>query len=520
MTPYGTVFTDLNTILSDKAARLGDKVYIESVDQGKRITFDELNRVTNRLGHFLRARGLGVNDRVSLFAENSIEALIIFFGVLRYGATLNAINLEIREKNVRQILQDVRPKLVLWSGDLPSDPRPLGEGIAAPWISFGAWDAAAPPTEDLWALLRACPDSPVPGAGARPDDIAFVNYTSGTTDRPKGVLVTQDAYFCMSESPVERLGITEADRILDYRHFSWSSPQILSIGPSIQAGATLVFAKRFSQSHFFDWIKAHNVTIAVGIPTAISMLLNRPIPARKEDLPSLRFMTSSTAPLSMEKQKEFEERYGIPIVQMAGSTETGFMAGNPPDRRKLGFIGRPMLHVNLRILDDNGNECPPGQEGEIVVGGRQLALGQLVDADTVVKFPKEGLRNGDLGYRDADGYVRISGRRKDIIIRGGVNIAALEITNVLLQHPDLGEAATIGVPDEIYGEAVVSFAAPKAGRTTSEAELQAHCRARLAEFKLPKALVLLDSIPKNANGKVAKDELSKLWHERAGLAQR
>jgi acyl-coenzyme A synthetase/AMP-(fatty) acid ligase len=249
------------------------------------------------------------------------------------------------------------------------------------------------------------------------------------------------------------------------------------------------------------------------------MLLSRPVPITKAELPHLRFMTSSTAPLSLEKHREFEARYGIPIVQLMGSTESGFMAGNPPDRRKYGSVGIPMRHVNTRILDDSGDECPPGQEGEIVVSGRQVASGHLLDADTVQEFPKDGLRMGDMAYKDADGYVFVTGRRKEIIIRGGVNIAALEVTNALLQHPDLSEAATIGVPDEIYGEAVVSFVAPRAGHAMTDERLLAHCRTKLAEFKLPKAFVFLDSIPKNANGKVAKDELLKLWQERAGQAQ-
>lgn len=519
MRPYQGVFTDFNTIVSEKARHLPDKVCVESVDQGKRITFDQLNRVTNQLARFLRAQGITANDRVSILAENSIEALIIFFGVLRYGAALNAINLEIREKNVQQILRDVQPKLVLWSRDLERDPRELGAAVLARWMSFGTWDAKGRPEGDLFALLEAFPDSPLPGAGARKDDLAFVNYTSGTTDRPKGVLCTHDAYFCMNESTIERLEITESDRILDYRHFSWSSPQILSIGPSIQTGATLVLARKFSQSHFSDWLKTHNVTIAVGIPTVINMLLSRPVPITKKDLPALRFMTSSTAPLSVEKHKEFEHRYGIPIVQLAGSSESGFMAGNHPARRKLGSIGYPMPHISLRILDDDGNECPPEQEGELVVSGRQMASGYLTDADTVVEFPKDGFRTGDMGYRDADGCVYITGRRKDIIIRGGVNIAALEITNALLQHPGLNEAATIGVPDEIYGEAVISFVVPKTGHTATEDELLAHCRTKLAEFKLPKAVVFLGSIPKNPNGKVAKDELARLWQERAGLTR-
>jgi acyl-coenzyme A synthetase/AMP-(fatty) acid ligase len=176
-----------------------------------------------------------------------------------------------------------------------------------------------------------------------------------------------------------------------------------------------------------------------------------------------------------------------------------------------------MHHVDTRILDESGNECPPGQEGEVVVSGRQVSSGHLIDANTVQEFPKEGLRMGDLAYRDPDGYIFVTGRKKDIIIKGGVNIAAMEITNVLLQYPTLAEAATIGVPDEIYGEAVVSFVAPRAGQTVTEEGLLAHCGAKLAPFKLPKAIVVLESIPKNANGKVAKDELLKLWQDHAGL---
>jgi acyl-coenzyme A synthetase/AMP-(fatty) acid ligase len=505
------VFTDLNTILSDKAARLGDKVYIESVDQGKRITFDQLNRVTNRLAHFLKARGITANDRVSILAENSIEALIIFFGIQRYGATLNAINLEIREKNVRQILQDVRPKLALWSRDLPSDPRPLGEGVAAPWIAFGAWDAGAWREDDLFAQLQPFSDTEVPGIAVRKDGLCFVNYTSGTTDRPKGVLVTHDAYFCQSESTVDRLELTEADTVLDYRHFSWSSPQILSIGPSLQTGARLVLARKFSQARFFEWLRAYDVTVAVGIPTVINMLLSRPVAVTRADLPHLRFMTSSTAPLSLDRQLEFERQYGIPVVQLAGGTETGFMAGNPPERRRRGSIGLPTLNMTVRILDDAGRECGPEQEGEMVVSGRQMASGYLVDADTIVPIPPEGHHTGDLARCDREGYVYITGRKKDIIIKGGVNIAALEITNALLQHPDAAEAATIGVPDAIYGEAVVSFVAPRAGQRVTPAEMLAHCRTRLSGFKVPEHVIVLDAIPKNDRGKVARDVLEALW---------
>ena len=320
----------------------------------------------------------------------------------------------------------------------------------------------------------------------------------------------------MCESTIDRLAITEADTILDYRHFSWSSPQILSIGPAMLTGATLVLARKFSQARFFDWIADHGVTVAVGIPTVINMLLARPVAVTKAALPRLRFMTSSTAPLSVDKHVEFERTYGIPIVQLAGGTETGFMCGNSPASRKLGSIGRPVLNLRVRLLDDAGREVGVDEEGEMVVDGRQLASAYWQGPDALQPIPQDGFRNGDLARRDADGYVYITGRKKDIIIKGGVNIAALEITNRLLEHPDVADAATAGVKDDIYGEVPVGFVVPRPGRALTPAELLEHCRAKLAAFKVPQSVVVVDAIPKNANGKIDRAALAMLRERQTG----
>src|SRR5947208_7200488 len=250
-------------------------------------------------------------------------------------------------------------------------------------ISFGEFEA-------LTRRLVTESDAPVVTRPAR-TDWSLINYTSGTTDAPKGAIWTHEAYYAMCESPIDRLELTEADTILDYRHFSWSSPQILSVGPTLLTGATLVLARKFSQARFFDWLRDYRVSVAVGIPTVINMLLARPVAVTNADLPALRFMTSSTAPLSVEKHLEFEKTYGIPIVQLAGGTETGFMCGNSPGHRKLGSIGRPTLNMRVRILDDAGRELPPGQEGEMVVSGRQLASAYWQGPDKLVPIPQDGL---------------------------------------------------------------------------------------------------------------------------------
>jgi len=507
-----SAYTDVNTLLEAHARQRPDKIFAVSPDQGSRITFGAFEVLTRRFANVLAAEGVRAGDRISILADNGIEALAIFWGALRAGVIVNPINVEIRERHVRQILHEVAPTLVFWSRELPGDLRALSAG-GAPGIPFGTWNAPNPAADDLFARLRDVPERPVAARPAR-GDWSLIDYTSGTTDTPKGAIWTHEAYYAMCESPIDRLGITQADTILDYRHFSWSSPQILSIGPSVLTGATLVLARKFSPARFFAWIREHGVTVAVGIPTVINMLLARPVAVTKADLPTLRFMTSSTAPLSLDKHLEFEKTYGIPVVQLAGGTETGFMCGNDPGQRKHGSIGRPTLNMRVRILDDTGHELPAGQEGEMVVSGRQMASAYWQGPDRLVPIPQDGFRNGDLARRDEDGYVYITGRKKDIIIKGGVNIASLEITNCLLEHADVADAATLGVKDDIYGEVPVGFAALRPGRSAAEAALLTHCRGKLVAFKVPAAVLVVETIPKNANGKIDRHALTVLWEAR------
>jgi long-chain acyl-CoA synthetase len=497
--PAGSsAYADFNTLLEAHARLRPAKIFVESPDQHARITFGEFEALTRRFTNFLAAADVHHGDRISILSDNSIEALVAFWGALRAGVIVNPVNVEIRAQHVVHILEAVAPKLVFWSGELPVSP-------AQAWIAL----------DGLTDRLATASDARIAAWPAR-TDWSLIDYTSGTTDTPKGAIWTHEAYYAMCESTIDRLEIAEADTVLDYRHFSWSSPQILSIGPAVLTGATLVLARKFSQARFFDWIADHGVTVAVGIPTVINMLLARPVAVTKAALPRLRFMTSSTAPLSVDKHVEFEKTYGIPIVQLAGGTETGFMCGNSPASRKLGSIGRPVLNIRVRLLDDAGREVGVDEEGEMVVDGRQLASAYWQGPGSLAAIPQDGFRNGDLARRDADGYVYITGRKKDIIIKGGVNIASLEITNRLLEHPDVAEAATSGVKDDIYGEVPVGFAVPRPGRVLAPPELLEHCRATLAAFKVPQTVVVVDAIPKNANGKIDRDALGALWERRLG----
>ncbi len=504
-------YRPVDALIADHAHRHGERVYVESIDPSGRLTFAELDALTNRLAHFLADRGVSANERISLLGENCPEWVVLFFGVQRYGAAVNPVNVEVNAKNVQQILQDVAPRLVLWQRSLPQALQAVIRSAGREAIPFGTLAQGAPAADDVFHRLAAFPPSPGARRPGRSGDTAIIDYTSGTTARPKGVCISHDAYFSMARSPAERLGLCTADRLLECRALSWASPQVLSLGPTLHTAATLVLARKFSRSRFFDWIRDQRVTIAAGIPTVINILLDRPVPVTAAAVPTLKFITSSAAPLAAERQRAFERRYGIPIVQLCGMTEAGLMGGNPPSACRVGSIGPPMPYLDARFVDEAGAECPAGTDGELVVSGPQMASAYLVEGGTLVPIPQDGFRTGDIGHRDADGYLYLSGRKKDLIIRGGVNIAPLEITTALLAHPAVAEAATIGVPDDVYGEEIVSFVVPRRGRAVAAEELFAHCRTRLSDFKLPREIRVLEAIPKTERGKVARQSLEALW---------
>src|SRR5262245_27244761 len=288
----------------------------------------------------------------------------------------------------------------------------------------------------------------------------------------------------------------------------------MSLMPFLEMGVTLHIARRFSHSHFFDWIQKHGITFAAGVPTVVNMLLNKPLGYTAKDLPSLRLMTCSTAPLTAEQWVKFEDMYGVTLLQLYGMSEAGWICGNRHYRRRMGTVGPPALHQELAIVDGEGDVCAPGGEGEVTVGGPQVAIGYLMEDGSIDPVRGKRIKTGDLAVMDKDGFVRVTGRTKDLIIRGGMNIAPLEIDAVLLQHPGVFDAAAVGVPDKIFGEEVVAYAVPKPGISLTEADVIAHAKQLLAAAKLPKQVLIIAELPKSDRGKVLRDKLREDWLRR------
>jgi acyl-coenzyme A synthetase/AMP-(fatty) acid ligase len=505
----GIPYEPVADLLAKYRTRDPDKTAIVDLESGTVITFGQLDQIAIDIAAYLRSRGIGKGSRVLLLSDENLEKLLIWLGVWRIGAVVCPFNLEINEKQMIELTAALNPALIVYHKDI--DVAAMVGNARAPRTRFGAWsaDGTRDPQDELFAALTRG-DAAQLSERNHADDTACIFCTSGTTAKPKIVIYDHAAYWLNGLDTIEFLGLTENDRTLEYRSFGWNSAQVLSLLPFLQKGLTLHLAKRFSHSRFFEWVQQHGITFSAGVPTVLNMLLNKPLGFTAKDIPTLRLMSCSTAPLTAQQWVQFEEMYGVTLLQLYGMSETGWVCGNRHYRKKMGTVGPPALHQELKIVDGAGNECPVDVEGEITVGGPQMAIGYLLDDGSIDPVRGTRIKTGDLGIKDAEGFIRVSGRSKDLIIRGGVNIAPLEIDEVLLKHPSVAEAAAVGVPDQIYGEEVVCYVVAKDRSLTDVAVLQ-HCALHLPPAKTPKQAVIVAELPKSERGKVLRDKLREDW---------
>ncbi len=504
-------------LLAKYRERDPDKLAIVDLDQGTSISFGGLDRAVTDIAAALSERGVGKGGRVLLLSDENLEKLLIWLATWRLGAVVAPLNIELNAALIADLAVAVAPVLTLVHKELDGNALVAGK----PFVRFGSYRAeaaAADPQDDFFRTIRravAAASLPQRNEAA---DVACIFCTSGTTSRPKIVVYDHCAYWLNGLSSLEALGLTEADRTLEYRSFGWNSAQVVSLMPFLEKGLTMHIAKRFSHSRFFDWIRAHGITFAVGVPTVVNMLLNKPSGYTAKDVPSLRLMSCSTAPLTPEQWLRFEDMYGVKLLQMYGMSEAGWICCNRHYRSKMGTVGVPALYQEFEIVDPQGKPCPPDVEGEVTVGGPHCAIGYLRDDGTIDPIRGKRIKSGDLAVMDEDGFIRVTGRTKDLIIRGGVNIAPLEIDEVLLRHPGVLDAAAVGVPDPIQGEEVVCYVVSRPGAGLTEAAVLEHCRASLSAPKVPKRVVIVAELPKSDRGKVLRDKLKADWNERMKLS--
>jgi len=490
------------------AERDPDKAYIVCIDDRRTISYGQLQRLTRQIATFLAKRGIRTNDRVALLAGNSIEHLVCYIGVMAYGATICTIHVEMNRGNLAQILPALNSRLTVFDAGLGIDD--ILAKISVPCLPLGSFDDDT--NVGFYKSVAACEPTDINLASTRPQDDACILFTSGTSARPKGVVLTFRELLSNVEPTADGFGLTVDDRIYDFRSFNWCSAQVLSALAPLSRGASLILGRKFTRSRFFQHVAEHGATIAAGNPTTINMLLNSDDPLNVEALASLRFVISSSAPLLSEDWRRFEQHFGIPVAQSYGCSEIGWIATNPGADRHVGTVGKPARYHQLAIVHDHGQPLPMGDIGHVEVGGfSDNDYRYLADNGTIKVHCRGRLRTGDIGFLDADGYLHITGREKDLIIRGGINISPLEIDSILLQRPEIIEVATVGVPDHTYGEEVVSFVVARPGATIDVDDLLRYCGAILPAFKAPKQIVLSNHLPKTARGKLDRRALAEQW---------
>lgn len=504
-------FRTLSAAFADFAQRHPGKTAIHSIDQKVSLDFGELQNLIERTAARMAGAGVGRGGRVAILCGECIEKLVLMFAAWRCGASACPFHAEIAADHLRSILATIDPALVVWrTGDL--DGEALTASLQCPVISFASLDE----TGGFFATLDENPGAlPDPGTEYRPEDEGCIFATSGTTDRPKCVVWDHLGLWLCGLSTIDFTGMTGDDRLLEYRTFSWLSPQIVTFMPFISLGLTIVMAAGFSRSRFMDWVRDHRITVAAGAPTVINMLLDEPVAFEAADIASLRIMTASSAPLAPDRWRQFEKHYGIRLLQFYGASEGGWLCGNRHDRFRIGTAGPPARHMDLALVDADGNVCDIGEEGEITIRGAQTATASItadgVWEDRTSFRLTERTRVGDLGVLDEDGFVTVTGRIKDVILRGGISIAPLELDAAIMTHPGVHEAAVIGVADPIWGEEIACYVVRADGVATTEDEILNHAAAALPDFKRPRYVKFVDALPKNERGKIRRAELKEAW---------
>jgi fatty-acyl-CoA synthase len=476
--------------LDDRARNTPARVAIDAI--GALVTYEELHARSRRMAAALAARGVLHGDRVATLTPNSPDHVALLFACARLGLALQPLNWRLLAPEIRYQLDDAEPALLVVD---PVHAALADEaGGTMPRVTFAELDAPGD----------------VPDVDVHDDDPLLLAYTSGTTGKPKGAVLTHRNCFWTNLSFDRTSGIGDDDVVLQVL------PQFHAGGWNVQPllawwkGATVVLEPSFDPARALRLIESKRVTTMMGVPATYLFMAEQPEFGTR-DLSSLRLAVVGGAPMPESLLETWQAR-GVGIVQGYGLTEAApnvLCLQQEDSARKLGFAGKPYPHVDVALRDPDSGELVAGAAtGELVVRGPNVFAGYWRDAEaTAAAFADGWLLTGDLAERDDEGYYRIVGRLKDLVISGGENVYPAEIEDVLNAHPAISEAAVVGVPDERWGEVCVAFVVLRADREMDEAAVLDWCGARLARFKVPKAVRFVDALPRSAMDKVLKDEL-------------
>ena len=508
----------LADLLRRSAARVPDKTAL--VFRGQSETFAQLDAAVNRAAHGLADQGVGKGDRVALLSHNNRDFVVLRFAITRLGAVVVPVNFMLNADDVAYVLTHSGARMILAEDALcaTADAAMAQAGLDLPRLAIPHAGTQAPAGWQPVSAVLEHPDASEVWTDIAPDDPIQMMYTSGTESRPKGAMLTSAALYAQWTSCIVD-GEMSPDAIELHCLPLFHCAQLdCFLTPDLYLGATSILHDKADPAEMLEAIEAHGVTKLFCPPTVWIGLLRHPDFDRR-DLSSLQAGYYGASIMPVAVIEELARRLpGMRLYNFYGQTEMAPLATilRPHEQMtKLGSAGRPSLNVETRVVDDDDRPVPVGEVGEIVHRSPHLIVEYYNDpAKTAEAFRNGWFHSGDLGRFDADGYLYVVDRKKDMIKTGGENVASREVEEAIFRHPDVAEVAVFGVPHPTWIEAVTAVVVPKAGADLSVEAVMTWCREHLAGFKAPKQVVITQALPKNASGKILKRDLRI---EHAGL---
>ena len=498
----------LGAVMAAHLAQHGERPFLVAPESGRTYSYADLARQSARLSHALAGRGLQPGATIGTLLHNGWQTAAMFLGSMAGGYVCAPFNLLAQRTQLAYVIAHSECRLIFTSAEYVQQldqALQLIDEEARRAIAVEVIDVDAP---ELFADLSA----DFTEQGELPEDApALLMYTSGTTGTPKGALLTHHNLLAAARSVAAWHSLTAADRVLSSLPLYHINGQVIATVTPFLTGGSIVAPHRFSVGNWWQMVRWHQPTWLNVVPTIIAYLLNAAEPGRNYLYPHVRFGRCASAPLPPDQHKAFERTFGIDIIEAMGMTESASVVFcNPadPSRRKYGTPGLP-CGVEARVVAPDGIALADGITGELMLKGPNVMREYFKSPDeTHAALEPDGwLHTGDLGYRDAEGFYFVTGRIKELIIKGGENIAPREIDEALLRHPAVLEAAAVGIPDRNYGQEILACVVLKEGVQCDEAALRAHCIRELGTFKSPRSFRFLHELPKGPAGKVQRLKL-------------
>ncbi|MGC6328620.1 malonate--CoA ligase [Rhizorhabdus sp. FW153] len=472
--------------------------FLHLVD-GATVTYGDLEKRSAAFANVLRSCGVGIGDRVAVQAEKSVDMLMLYLGALRAGAVFLPLNTAYTAGELDHFLRDAGPALFVCDPAMREAAEALARDVGVPWV-----ETLGPGREGSLSGLADADATTFEDVPREDDDLAAILYTSGTTGRSKGAMLSHDNLGSNAFMLREEWRFTAEDVLLHALPIFHTHGLFVATNIVLAAGASMIFLPRFDAGEVIA--RLPSATTMMGVPTFYIRLLDDPRFDRALTR-HMRLLVSGSAPLSADIHREFRERTGHAILERYGMTETNMNISNPYDGERIaGTVGLPLPGVSIRIADpDTGAALPVGEVGVVEIAGPNVFKGYWrMPEKTAAEFRDGHFISGDLGFIDERGYVTLVGRAKDLIISGGYNVYPAEVETALDELPQVHESAVIAVPHRELGEAPVAVVVPRDKGFADAEAIRAGLADRLARYKQPRAILFVDALPKNAMGKVQK----------------